>query len=187
MAYGRAQLAAIFERFTKRMHSLSEFMRGLLQRYTRWFNKRHGMRGTLWEDRFHSVIVQSGLTARTMAAYIDLNCPRSTHAMNLPICSSANVGDWAFGSAFSAGGDLQGPCRLPMEFLRGSSGWWSRGDEGPEWPCARAPGARRTCGNLPSLGHKEESQRSIANSSSPTGASKLSSVPTGESELIERE
>ncbi len=77
MAYGRTQLAAIFERYTKRMHSLSEFMRGLLQRYTRWFNKRHGMRGTLWEDRFHSVIVQSGVTARTMAAYIDLNPVRA--------------------------------------------------------------------------------------------------------------
>ena len=41
--------------------SLSEFMRGLLQRYTRWINKRHGMRGTLWEDSSHSVIVQSEL------------------------------------------------------------------------------------------------------------------------------
>jgi len=77
MAYGGEQIAAIFERFTKRMHSLSEFMRGLLQRYTRWFNKRHGMRGTLWEDRFHSVIVQSGVTSRTMAAYIDLNPVRA--------------------------------------------------------------------------------------------------------------
>ena len=35
------------------------------------------MRGTLWEDRFHSVIVQSGLTSRTMAAYIDLNPVRA--------------------------------------------------------------------------------------------------------------
>jgi REP element-mobilizing transposase RayT len=76
-AYGRGQLTAIFERFTKRMHSLSEFMRGLLQRFTRWFNKRHGLRGTLWEDRFHSVIVQSGLASRTMAAYIDLNPVRA--------------------------------------------------------------------------------------------------------------
>jgi len=76
-SYGQSQLAAIFERYTKRMHSLSEFMRGLLQRFTRWFNKRHGLRGTLWEDRFHSVIVQSGLASRTMAAYIDLNPVRA--------------------------------------------------------------------------------------------------------------
>jgi REP element-mobilizing transposase RayT len=77
LAYGRSQMAAIYERYTKRMHSLSEFMRGLLQRFTRWFNKRHGLRGTLWEDRFHSVIVQSGLASRTMAAYIDLNPVRA--------------------------------------------------------------------------------------------------------------
>ena len=101
-------------------------MRGLLQRYTRWFNKRHGMRGTLWEDRFHSVIVQSGLTARTMAAYIDLN----------------SVG----------GRNLQRPCRLSLEFVWRSGGWRSRCDEGAKWPCACSPGARRKCGNLASLG-----------------------------------
>ena len=77
IAFGKRELAAIFARYTKRMHSLSEFMRGLLQRFTRWFNKRHSTRGTLWEDRFHSVIVQSGLTSRTMTAYIDLNPVRA--------------------------------------------------------------------------------------------------------------
>lgn len=45
----------------------------MYERFTRWFNKQHGLRGHLWEDRFHSVIVESGLAARTMAAYIDLN------------------------------------------------------------------------------------------------------------------
>jgi REP element-mobilizing transposase RayT len=76
-AFGREKTAEIFGRFTRRMHDLSEFMRALLQRYTRWFNKRHGLRGTLWEDRFHSVIVESGLASRTMAAYIDLNPVRA--------------------------------------------------------------------------------------------------------------
>ena len=71
--FGREKRAAIFKRYTRRMHDLSEFMRGLLQRYTRWFNRRHGLRGHLWEDRFHSVIVEGGLAAKTMAAYIDLN------------------------------------------------------------------------------------------------------------------
>jgi REP element-mobilizing transposase RayT len=77
IAFGRKLMTAIFARYTRRMHDLSEFMRALLQRYTRWFNKRHGLRGTLWEDRFHSVIVQSGLASRTMAAYIDLNPVRA--------------------------------------------------------------------------------------------------------------
>ena len=70
-------LIAIFERYTKRMHNLSLFMKGLLQRFTRWFNKENGLRGTLWEERFHSVIVEGGLASRTMAAYIDLNPVRA--------------------------------------------------------------------------------------------------------------
>ena len=70
-------LIAIFERYTKRMHNLSLFMKGLLQRFTRWFNKENGLRGTLWEERFHSVIVEGGLACWTMAAYIDLNPVRA--------------------------------------------------------------------------------------------------------------
>jgi len=54
-----------------RMHDLSEFMKGLLIRFTRWFNRVHSRSGTLWEERFKSVIVESGVAARTMAAYID--------------------------------------------------------------------------------------------------------------------
>jgi putative transposase len=64
-------------RFTYRMHDLGEFMKGLLQRFTQWFNGRHKRTGTLWEQRFKSVIVESGTAARTMAAYIDLNPVRA--------------------------------------------------------------------------------------------------------------
>jgi putative transposase len=66
-------LALIRERYTCRMHNLSEFMKALLIRFTRWFNRKHTRSGTLWEERFKSVIVESGLAARTIAAYIDLN------------------------------------------------------------------------------------------------------------------
>ena len=67
----------IHDRFTPRMHSLSHFMQGLLIRFTRWFNRKHSRKGTLWEERFKSVIVESGVAARTMAAYIDLNPVRA--------------------------------------------------------------------------------------------------------------
>jgi len=67
----------IHARFTGRMHSLSEYMKGLLIRFTRWFNRKHSRKGTLWEERFKSVIVESGTAARTMAAYIDLNPVRA--------------------------------------------------------------------------------------------------------------
>ena len=74
---GDARVAEIHARFTYRMHDLSEFMKGLLIRFTRWFNRTHARTGTLWEERFKSVIVESGTAARTMAAYIDLNPVRA--------------------------------------------------------------------------------------------------------------
>jgi REP element-mobilizing transposase RayT len=72
-----AMVAEIHARFTYRMHDLSEFMKTLLQRFTRWFNREHNRRGTLWEERYKSVIVESGTAARTIAAYIDLNPVRA--------------------------------------------------------------------------------------------------------------
>jgi putative transposase len=67
----------IHTRFTRRMHDLSRFMEGLLQRFTRWFNRTHQRSGNLWEDAFKSVIVEDGVAARTIAAYIDLNPVRA--------------------------------------------------------------------------------------------------------------
>ena len=63
----------IHGRYTYRMHGLGEFMKTLLARYTRWFNTKHERTGALWESRFKSVLVEDGIAARTMAAYIDLN------------------------------------------------------------------------------------------------------------------
>ena len=70
-------VARIHERYTRRMHDLSEFMKTLLQRFTRWFNRMHERSGVLWEERFKSVLVESGVASRTMAAYIDLNPVRA--------------------------------------------------------------------------------------------------------------
>jgi REP element-mobilizing transposase RayT len=81
VADGRGEEAVlvgrIHERFTYRMHDLGEFMKGLLQRYTQWHNRTHSRTGTLWEDRFKSVIVEDGVAAKTIAAYIDLNPVRA--------------------------------------------------------------------------------------------------------------
>ena len=74
---GDAHVRAIHERFTWRMHDLSQFMKSFLQRYTQWHNKRHERSGHLWEDRFKSVIVEDGVASRTIAAYIDLNPVRA--------------------------------------------------------------------------------------------------------------
>jgi REP element-mobilizing transposase RayT len=73
----QSHVEEIHARYTYRMHNLSEFMKALLIRFTRWFNRTHDRSGTLWEERFKSVIVESGVAARTMAAYIDLNPVRA--------------------------------------------------------------------------------------------------------------
>ena len=65
------------EKFLYRLWDLSEFMKVLKGRFTQWFNKRHGRKGTLWEERFKSVLVEDGSTARVMSAYIDLNPVRA--------------------------------------------------------------------------------------------------------------
>ncbi|MFN9512684.1 MAG: transposase, partial [Akkermansiaceae bacterium] len=72
-----ARVEEIKGRFTHRMHDLSQLMKGLMQRFTQWFNGQHKRKGRLWEDRFKSVIVESGTAARVMAAYIDLNPVRA--------------------------------------------------------------------------------------------------------------
>jgi REP element-mobilizing transposase RayT len=76
-AGNQSHVEEIHARFTYRMHNLSEFMKALLIRFTRWYNRTHNRTGTLWEERFKSVIVESGVAARTMAAYIDLNPVRA--------------------------------------------------------------------------------------------------------------
>lgn len=64
---------ALRESFFKRMWDVSFFMKSLKQRFSAWYNKKAARRGTLWEQRFRSVLVQSGDALMTMAAYIDLN------------------------------------------------------------------------------------------------------------------
>jgi len=60
-------------KYTRRMYDLSEFMKGVKQRFTQWYNREHQRAGTLWEGRFKSVLVEDGYAARVMSAYIDLN------------------------------------------------------------------------------------------------------------------
>ena len=60
------------------MGDLSPFMQLVKQRFSVWYNRSHQRYGTLWAERFKSVLVEgkSGVL-RTMAAYIDLNPVRA--------------------------------------------------------------------------------------------------------------
>jgi putative transposase len=66
------------QKLLARMGDLSEFMKTVKQRFSVWYNRNHGRYGTLWADRFKSVLVEGkGNPLQTMAAYIDLNAVRA--------------------------------------------------------------------------------------------------------------
>jgi putative transposase len=61
-----------------RMGDVSIFMKEFKQRFSRWYNRRNERFGTLWAERFKSVLVEDSPEAlRTVAAYIDLNPVRA--------------------------------------------------------------------------------------------------------------
>lgn len=74
-----AWLQEILQRYHARRYDLSSFVKDLKQRFSQWYNGRHQRVGTLWEDKFHSVLVEGDEnTLLTMAAYIDLNPIRAS-------------------------------------------------------------------------------------------------------------
>jgi putative transposase len=59
---------------TSRMSDLSVFMKEVKQRFSRWYNGQSNRYGTLWAERFRSVLVEDSPSAvGAVAAYIDLN------------------------------------------------------------------------------------------------------------------
>ena len=74
---GRQAYKDLRESYTRRMWDLGLFMKTLKQRFSSWYNKKHGRCGTLWEARYKSMLVENGYAVRTVAAYIDLNPVRA--------------------------------------------------------------------------------------------------------------
>jgi REP element-mobilizing transposase RayT len=65
-------------RLLQRMHDVSQFMKLVKERFTTWYNRRHQTYGTLWADRYKSLIVEDHPDAlKTLALYIDLNPVRA--------------------------------------------------------------------------------------------------------------
>ncbi len=68
----------VLESYQMRLRDLSQFMKTLKQRFTQWFNKKHARRGTLWEERYRSTLVEGDANALSMvSSYIDLNPVRA--------------------------------------------------------------------------------------------------------------
>ena len=61
-----------------RMGDVSAFMKEFKQRFSRWYNRRMGRFGTLWAERFTSLLVEDVPEAlRAVAGYVDLNPVRA--------------------------------------------------------------------------------------------------------------
>ena len=66
------------DRLCATMWDVSGFLQRLKQRFTQWFNRHKVRKGTLWEERFKSVLVEgTGDPLVATAAYIDLNPVRA--------------------------------------------------------------------------------------------------------------
>jgi len=72
------RVAEQLDKFRARMFELSQFMKTFKQCFSIYYNSNHERRGTLWEERFKSVLVEESEYAQlVVGAYIDLNPVRA--------------------------------------------------------------------------------------------------------------
>ena len=72
----------LLEDYRERFCSLSAYVKDIKQSFSLFYNKRKNRKGTLWGERFKSVIVQKGSTLINCLAYIDLNPIRAAIVQN---------------------------------------------------------------------------------------------------------
>jgi REP element-mobilizing transposase RayT len=78
LSEGGEEAERVRSKLLTRMSDVSEFMKAVKQRFSVWYNRSHNRYGTLWAERFKSVLVEGrGNPLQTMAAYIDLNPVRA--------------------------------------------------------------------------------------------------------------
>jgi putative transposase len=123
----QAAAEAFKTRYTRRMYDLSEFVKSFKQRFTQSYNRRHNRRGTLWEDRFKSVVVEDTVQAMgAVAAYIDLNAVRAGVVQDPADYPYSGYGEATAGSEFARSGlvtllqalGIRGECAQAAEEYR---------------------------------------------------------------------
>jgi hypothetical protein len=106
------------ERHRGLMCDLGAFVRILKQRFSRWFNGTHERFGTLWADRFRSMLVEESSEAiQAISAYIDLNAVRRgwvTDPSDYPFCGAGEARQKA-GMARRGIREVVGKKPLPQE------------------------------------------------------------------------
>jgi putative transposase len=68
---------AIVEKWANKMRDISDFMKELQQRFSRWYNKTHGRQGPVWTNRFKNVILQRGAALYRCVHYVEMNPVRA--------------------------------------------------------------------------------------------------------------
>jgi putative transposase len=74
---GVEQSKRLFDFYLRQMNDLSIFMKLLKGYFAQQYNRRHKRHGTLWSERFKSVLLEGGTAVAAIAAYIDLNPVRA--------------------------------------------------------------------------------------------------------------
>lgn len=78
LASDDSKASTLRESLLARMHDLSVFVKELKHRFSVWYNRKHENKGTLWSERFKSILVENDpKTLCLVAAYIDLNPVRA--------------------------------------------------------------------------------------------------------------
>ncbi len=75
---GGKEAQAAREKLLARMGDVSVFIKELKQRFSNWYNRTYHRYGTLWAERFKSVLIEDSVVClSTVAAYLDLNPVRA--------------------------------------------------------------------------------------------------------------
>jgi REP element-mobilizing transposase RayT len=123
--FGReAEIQRFFQGMVGRMHDLSLFMKELKQRFTKWFNAEHERKGTLWEERFRSLLVESrGTALMSLIAYIELNPVRAG------LCDDPRDYRWSSLGAASSGDNTAMERLLSLICLPDEEADWNMGEQ----------------------------------------------------------
>lgn len=126
---GQGNTDAILEdqaRYRRRMHDISEFMKTVKHRFSFWYNRLHNRKGTLWSERFKSVLVEGGAALRTVAAYIEMNPVRAGLVADPSAYRFCGLGDAAEGSQVARNGIVEIMVQKGRSFGRDVDRSWQK-------------------------------------------------------------
>ncbi|NCD33462.1 MAG: transposase [Spartobacteria bacterium] len=113
-------------RYTRRMHDISEFMKTLKHRFSFWYNRLNNRKGTLWSERFKSVLVEGGEALCAVAAYIELNPVRAGLVKDPALYCFCGYGDAVAGSGQAQNGIIDVMVHKGASFGRNTERSWQK-------------------------------------------------------------